>query len=138
MKLTIHTDGGARGNPGIAGGGMVVLDEKRQEFHAESFPFGTKTNNEAEYLAVLRALEWLQSYTGKQPIESVQFVLDSKLVVEQLDKQWKIKEPRLKTLAQQCWNIMGKLPYSLQFSHVKRHANVRADLLANEAMDAIQ
>jgi ribonuclease HI len=137
MQLTIHTDGGSRGNPGIAGGGVVVASGDR-EIYAASLSFGIKTNNEAEYLAVIRALKWLKKFSADQKIEKVSFFLDSKLVAEQLSKSWKIKEPRLKPLAQECWNIMGILPYSISFIHVKRDQNAEADLLANQAMDAAE
>jgi ribonuclease HI len=134
MQIKIHTDGGSRGNPGVAGGGMVASYGDR-ELHAESFAFGKKTNNEAEYLAVIKALEWLQGYSQENPVKSAQFYLDSKLVVEQLSRNWKIREPRLRKLAGECWKEIVALPYSVDFFHVKRHKNVRADLLANQAMD---
>lgn len=135
MRLTIHTDGGSRGNPGLAGGGVVVLDETGKEIYSNHFPFGVKTNNEAEYLAVLEALKWLAGFVVKQKLSGVNFVLDSKLVVEQLSRRWKIKEARLKTLAEDAWKIIAALPFEITFSHVLRHKNTRADLLANEAMD---
>jgi ribonuclease HI len=135
MQLTIHADGGSRGNPGIAGGGIVVYSDE-QEIYATGISFGTKTNNEAEYLAVLNALKWLTEFSKQQTISNVQFFLDSKLVVEQLNKTWKVKEPRLKPLATQCWQILESLPYQIKFSHVRRAYNEQADLLANQAMDA--
>jgi len=116
----------------------VVLDEQQREIYADSLPFGKKTNNEAEYLTVLAALHWLQRFNGQQTLEKVRFVLDSKLVVEQLTKRWKIKEPRLKKLAQQCWQLLTTLPFPVEFFHVLRHENARADLLANQAMDKAQ
>ncbi|OGJ37477.1 MAG: hypothetical protein A2383_00435 [Candidatus Pacebacteria bacterium RIFOXYB1_FULL_39_46] len=134
MQLTIHTDGGSRGNPGISGGGAVVFQDDR-EIHSMSASFGIKTNNEAEYLAVIMALKWLKKFSQKQSIKQVKFFLDSKLVTEQLNKAWKIKEPRLRTLAHNCWEIIETLPYSVIFSHVRREKNAEADLLANQAMD---
>jgi ribonuclease HI len=136
MRLIIHTDGGSRGNPGLAGGGMVVLDETKREIFSDHFHFGTKTNNEAEYLAVIQAMKWLQTFAKQQTVEAVRFILDSKLVVEQLSGHWKIRETRLMALADECRQIMANLPFSVQFFHVKRHENARADLLANQAMDA--
>ncbi|MFH2118370.1 MAG: ribonuclease HI family protein [Candidatus Paceibacterota bacterium] len=134
MQLTIYTDGGSRGNPGISGGGAVVFQDDK-EIYSMSASFGIKTNNEAEYLAVIMALEWLQKFSQKQKTKQVKFFLDSKLITEQLNKTWKIKEPRLKNLAQNCWNIIGTLPYPISFLHVRREKNVEADLLANQAMD---
>lgn len=135
MQLTIHTDGGSRGNPGAAGAGVVVL-ESGKEIYAAGFSLGVKTNNEAEYLAVIRALEWLTDFSQTQTVKSIRFVLDSKLVVEQLSHRWKIKEPRLKPLAEQCWQHIVSLPCSVEFTHVLRHDNTRADELVNQAMDA--
>lgn len=135
MQLTIHTDGGSRGNPGAAGAGVVVLQAEK-EIYAAGFSLGVKTNNEAEYLAVIKALEWLTDFSRTQAVKSVQFVLDSKLVVEQLSHHWKIKEPRLKPLAQECWQRIASLPCLVEFTHVLRHNNTRADELVNQAMDA--
>jgi ribonuclease HI len=137
MQLTIHTDGGSRGNPGISGGGMVVLSDSKT-FHTASFPFGIKTNNEAEYLAVFEALTWLSDFSQKNAVESVQFFLDSKLVVEQLQQNWKIKEERLRVLAKKCWDIQTTLSFPVRFTHVLRHKNADADTLANQAMDSLQ
>lgn len=133
MKLTVHTDGGSRGNPGVAGGGIVVLSDQ-EEVYGAAVPFGTKTNNEAEYLAVIHALQFLQTFDQKK-VEAIEFVLDSKLVVEQLSRRWKIKEPRLQPLAQECWQLIASLPSPVVFRHVLRHHNARADFLANQAMD---
>jgi len=98
--------------------------------------FGEKTNNEAEYLALINALTWLKDFSDNNKLEQVDFYLDSKLVVEQMQKNWKIKEPRLRELAQQGWEIINSLPYSVFFHHVLRHKNTQADLLANQAMDS--
>lgn len=137
MQLTIYTDGGSRGNPGVAGGGVIVKADGKI-LHTARLPFGLKTNNEAEYLAVKAALEWLQEFVAEQPVSGTQFLLDSKLVVEQLNRRWKIKEPRLQPLAQECWAIIATFSFSPEFTHVAREQNAEADLLANEAMDALQ
>jgi len=135
MQLKIYTDGGSRGNPGNAGGGIVAFHGKK-EIYSDSVSFGKKTNNEAEYLAVKKALEWLVKYSQKNSVNGVRFLLDSKLVVEQLSRNWKIKEIRLQKLADDCWKDITSLPYSVDFSHIARDKNEEADLLANQAMDA--
>ena len=138
--LKIFTDGGSRGNPGMAGGGVVVMLND-EAIHEDAIHFGTKTNNEAEYLAVLHALEWLKNNVSngklfnKTEISKVEFYGDSKLVIQQLSQNWKLKEPRMRELAQKCWNIIGLLPYPVGFIHVLRDKNARADELANQAMD---
>lgn len=137
MQLTIHTDGGSRGNPGTAGAGIVAFDGEKEVYSA-AVPLGVKTNNEAEYLAVQAALEWLGEFSQENTVEKVLFVLDSKLVVEQLSRRWKIKEPRLRVLAQECWNALAEFSFPVVFSHVLRHDNTHADLLANQAMDSAE
>lgn len=136
MNIDIYTDGGSRGNPGISGGGVVAQFGDTPLFQ-KGFFFGQKTNNEAEYLAFLEALSWLETFTQTQVVEVVHFFLDSKLVVEQIQKHWKIKEPRLMELAQQAWKKMDALPCSFTVTHVLRHKNAVADSLANEAMDRL-
>lgn len=135
-KLIIHTDGGSRGNPGKAAVGVVVSDGDQKIF--ESFKtIGVATNNEAEYGAVLVALDWLLSSSGSSDeAAEVEFLLDSKLVVEQLNKKWKIKEPRLADLAQKCWQKISSLPHRVSFKHIPREQNAEADALVNKALDA--
>lgn len=138
--LKVYTDGGSRGNPGKAGIGVYIENEKGETvFEAKQF-LGLKTNNEAEYLAFIRAVKFLQNYcsdaieVGREII--IEFYSDSKLVVEQLNKNWKIKEPRLQELSKEAWLILASLPYSYRIQHILRAGNKRADLLANLAMDA--
>ena len=135
MNLKIFTDGGSRGNPGIAGGGVIAKDGDNIVFEKSIF-FGQKTNNESEYLAFIAAAEWLVKYSLKNNVSSADFFLDSKLVVEQINKNWKIKEPRLRELANQAWNELNSLSYSYKINHVLRDKNSEADALANQAMDA--
>lgn len=137
-KLKIFTDGGARGNPGPAGIGVVVFDEAQDEVFQHSEFLGQATNNEAEYKALLASLEWLRDYANEQSIDEVEWFLDSKLVVEQISRRWKIKEARLQTLAQQAWEILGSFKFNYSFHHVPREKNAIADGLANQAMDTAQ
>ncbi len=135
MHCIIHTDGGSRGNPGPAGFGVVVLAAETLQPIKELNGFlGQKTNNEAEYLGLLTAFEWLQTQT-EFDITSVTFKLDSRLVVEQVQKHWKINEARLREFAEKIWIIQKQLPYSVTFLAVPRAQNALADALANQAMD---
>ncbi|MCC6711171.1 MAG: ribonuclease HI family protein [Candidatus Pacebacteria bacterium] len=134
MELKIFTDGGSRGNPGIAGGGVVVYHQDQVIFEQATF-WGQKTNNESEYLAFLAALDWLSNFSANNKLEKVAFFLDSKLVVEQINKKWQIKEPRLKEFAQQAWQKISALPCSITVTHILRKDNAQADALANQAMD---
>lgn len=140
MQLKIFTDGGSRGNPGDAGIGGVVYNEANEVIFEFSKYIGTATNNEAEYEAVKSALEWVKQFSTTQndqiQITKIDFFLDSKLVVEQMNKKWKIKEPRMQVLAQSCWDTIVQLQLTVTFTHVLREKNKRADLLVNQALDA--
>jgi ribonuclease HI len=135
-RLSIFTDGGARGNPGPAGIGVHVIDELGNVVFQDSQYIGRATNNEAEYRAVLASLEWLVEYVKTETVEHIQWNLDSMLVVQHLSKQWKIKEARLQQLADSAWNQLTALPCSFTFKHVPRAQNSNADALVNQALDA--
>ena len=131
MRYIVHTDGAARGNPGPAAVGVVIQDESGRVIYETSRSLGVRTNNEAEYLAFLTALEYLRE---SRP-EGVEFNLDSELVVRQLNGQYKVKEPRLQALHGQAMMLLNFFPrHSIR--HVRRAQNKRADELANEALDA--
>ncbi|TSC77018.1 MAG: putative phosphoglycerate mutase [Parcubacteria group bacterium Gr01-1014_31] len=129
MQAIIHTDGGARGNPGPAGVG-VVIEVGGKTHHFKKF-IGHATNNQAEYLAVLLALEEAE----KLRLQELQFYLDSELVVRQLNQEYKIKDAELGRLFVKIWNLRSKFKL-LKFAHVPRERNKEADRLVNEAIDS--
>jgi len=135
QKLVIFTDGGARGNPGPAGIGVVVV-ANGQTIDSIGECVGEKTNNEAEYLAFLRSLEWLVQYRVDHLVVGIEWRLDSLLVVQQLNKRWKIKEPRLRVFSESAWKILLGLPCPYQVNHIPREKNGDADALVNQALDA--
>lgn len=135
-SIIIFTDGGARGNPGPAGIGIHVTDESGKTLFQGSEFIGRATNNEAEYQAVLTSLEWLLTHIKTNVTEHVRWKLDSMLVVQQLSKQWKIKETRLQQFANKIWEQLATLPCSYSFSHIPRAQNSEADALVNKALDA--
>ena len=137
IKVKVYSDGGSRGNPGLAGAGVYIKDSLGKELYREAKFLGTKTNNEAEYLAFLMALNFLLRYEIKNPgsIVGAEIFSDSKLVVEQINRRWKIKKAELKQLAETSWKNMSTLPYSISVKHLLREKNIIADQLANEAMD---
>jgi ribonuclease HI len=138
-KINIYTDGGARGNPGISGAGIFVSDEDGLTLAQEAVFLGHKTNNEAEYLALEYALGVLESKSLLDQNTKLFFYLDSKLVVEQLSRRWKIKEHRLLEIALRIWQRLSTLPHAgFSFTHVPREQNKIADQLANQAMDQAQ
>ncbi|NCN82979.1 MAG: ribonuclease HI family protein [Candidatus Pacebacteria bacterium] len=137
MKLTLFSDGGARGNPGPAAVGVVCFNDKSVVFEFGKY-LGETTNNVAEYTAVILGLEQLQKTLKTLPdVQEITWKLDSKLVVEQLARRWKIKEPRLRNLAQQCWQLLAQLSLPCNFQHVPREENAHADALVNTTLDAI-
>jgi ribonuclease HI len=131
MRYTVYTDGAARGNPGPAAIGIVVLDDSGHTVYEASRALGVRTNNEAEYLALIAALQYLREIRAKE----ADFRLDSELVVRQLNGQYKVKEPRLQSLHGQATMLLNVVP-THTIRHVRRAQNARADALANEALDA--
>lgn len=133
--VTIFTDGGARGNPGPAAIGIVAFNSANEEVYRHGECLGAKTNNEAEYGAFLQSLKWIDTYVKNTNVKSVEWKLDSLLVVEQLNKHWKIKEARLQQFAQAIWQELGKHSFSYTITHVPRAQNAIADSLVNKALD---
>lgn len=136
MKLAIFTDGGSRGNPGAAASAFIVVDEQTgAAIHEEGQSLGTATNNEAEYRGFLSSLEWVMKHPTH--LEHISWKLDSLLVVQQLNKVWKIKDERMRAYAQTAWSLLQQLstPYSIQ--HVPREQNARADEVVNATLDAL-
>jgi ribonuclease H / adenosylcobalamin/alpha-ribazole phosphatase len=127
--ITVFADGASRGNPGPASYGAAILRDG--ELIAELFDvLGDRTNNFAEYQAVIAALGWLQENQVREPIT---INMDSKLVVEQLSGRWQIKHPDLRPLAKQALELASGL--DVRFNWVPREQNALADALANRALD---
>ena len=136
MRYTIHADGGARGNPGPAGAGALIRDGLGNAVAAVSKFLGHRTNNYAEYEAVILAFLELAKMVPAHEREStaVDVKMDSLLVVQQMRGAWKIKHPDMKTQQarlQKAASVFG----TVSFMHVPRAQNGDADALANEAMD---
>jgi ribonuclease HI len=135
MQFTIFADGGSRGNPGPAGAGAIVRDEKGTVVAEISEFLGVTTNNVAEYTGILSALETLLSLCTNDASEaSVVVKMDSMLVVKQMNGEYKIKHPNLIPLAARVKELSKKFK-SVSFAHVYREHNKEADSLANLAMD---
>lgn len=131
-ELHIYTDGGARGNPGPAGCGVVMIDPADDQIIYEADKYlGTTTNNQAEYEGVILALQ-----EAAQHFEVQEIVLhsDSELLVKQLNGEYKVKNPGLQEKFSQVIKLMKKFP-AVFFKHVRREQNKRADQLANLAMN---
>ncbi len=136
-KLIIHTDGGARGNPGQAAIGYLILDEDEgtKELASAGKTIGVATNNEAEYKAVIAALQYLVDNQNLVVGKELELKMDSLLIASQLEKKYKIKEPRLRELAAACWRLFDQVGVKYHIVHVPRAQNAAADALVNQAMD---
>lgn len=135
MKFIVNTDGGARGNPGPAGIGFVIADGPK--ILKEGYAYiGETTNNQAEYEALIRALEALEGMVPKDSREevSVEIRMDSELVIKQLRREYKVKDAGLKLQFAKVAENIAKFP-NITFKHIPREENAHADELANEAMD---
>lgn len=138
MKHIIaYTDGGARGNPGPAGIGVYITDDKGSVVKEVNEFIGNSTNNFAEYQAVAKALQTLKALYGKKTKEmAFELRMDSELVKKQLNGEYQIKEPGLVPLFIEIHNIrVSSFPH-LTLTHVRREKNKEADRLVNEAIDA--
>ncbi len=135
-KLIVYADGGSRGNPGPAAVGVVFGDGSGRVSKSYGKTIGERTNNEAEYEAVLFALHKARALYGKEKIKKMEFELrlDSELVAEQLNGGYKVEEERLWPLFMKVWNTrldFGKLV----IKHISREENRAADRLVNQALD---
>lgn len=131
MKLVIHVDGGARGNPGPAAIGVVVADADGQLLEEVAETIGETTNNVAEYRALLRGLERARALGA----DEVEVVGDSELVAKQVMGQYKVKHAGLRPLHMQALQALsGFARWSVRT--VPRAQNATADALVNAALDA--
>lgn len=133
----INTDGGSRGNPGIAGAGAVVFDANNQPLKTTFKGLGTMTNNEAEYQGAILGLKFFKSSLGKEKAKTARVILrlDSEFVVKQLNGQYQIREEKLFPLFITVWNMRVADFPNLEVVHIRREENSLADELANKAMD---
>lgn len=130
-ELIIYSDGASRGNPGPAGIGAVLLDESEQVVAEISQGIGTATNNEAEYLALARALETAKKLGARR----VRVYVDSELVARQLAGEYAVKSDRLRPLVARVQKLRRAFE-SCPVTHVRRGMNARADELANMGIDS--
>ncbi len=136
MQFTIHADGGSRGNPGPSGAGAVVRDELGNIVASVSKFLGERTNNYAEYEAVILAFGEVGKLVPKEKWDktTVTVKMDSELVVKQMNGLYKVKHPILKEQNARLKQVAGAFG-KVTFTHVYREENSDADQLANDAMD---
>lgn len=143
MHLIIYTDGGARGNPGPAGIGVAIYRLEHEAWSmkpglrglklVEKFGryIGETTNNQAEYRAILAALERAAELKARE----VDMFMDSELAVRQLNRQYKVRNAALAALFVKIWNEAIHFK-QVRFHHIPREQNKVADKMVNEAIDA--
>jgi len=152
VELIIYTDGGARGNPGPAGIGIVIVQASRQALRSLASAeakllrllgggeevvweygeyIGVATNNQAEYRALIRALEKAKELGATE----VKCFLDSELLVKQLNREYRVKDKGLAPLFLRAWNLANGFAHA-SFTHIPREKNKRADSQVNRALDA--
>ncbi len=132
MKITVHFDGGSRGNPGPAAAAAVAYDADGEELTDRVALVGEVTNNVAEYRALLLAV----SLATDLEADEVEFVGDSQLIVRQITGEYKVKKADLKPLHAEAKAALTALP-KWSITDVRRESNERADELLNEALDSI-
>jgi ribonuclease HI len=139
--FVVRTDGAARGNPGPASAGAVLLSLARPDArNPRAVPdasisdyLGIQTNNVAEYTAVVRAVA-LGIELGARRLE---LLLDSKLIVEQISGRWRVKDAKLRLLWAEVLKLLRTLPDGWTAAHVPRAQNSLADAMCNEAIDRV-
>jgi len=129
-KLILHSDGGARGNPGPAGIGAVLTTATGEVIAEISRYIGKTTNNQAEYRALLAGLEKAKDLQ----VKDVVCYLDSELIVKQLKGEYKVKNADLKPLVASIHDLVTYFK-EISFTHVPRAQNKHADALVNKAID---
>jgi len=135
MHYSLYTDGGARGNPGPAAIGGVILGADQQVVKEFSRYLGETTNNQAEYRALIFGLEKIATLSGKHShTTEVRSFLDSELIVKQMTGEYKVRDINLKPLHAQVQKLAQRFG-RVSFTHVRREKNAHADSLVNQALD---
>jgi ribonuclease HI len=129
-RYRVWTDGASRGNPGPAAIGVSIQDEEGVEVASASETLGKATNNEAEYRALIKALDLLADLGA----EEAEIRLDSELVVRQLTGVYRVRNPRMQDLVDAVKTRLTGFT-KIRFRHIPREQNHRADALANQALD---
>lgn len=129
-EVITFTDGGARGNPGPAALGVIVKDDAGNVLAAYGRYLGETTNNQAEYQALVSALETARDLGARV----VRCYLDSELIVKQMRREYRVKDKGLQQLFLQTWNLVATFE-RVSFTHVPREQNTEADREVNKAID---
>ena len=131
-KLIINADGGSRGNPGSAAIGIIIRNERNEILIKHKEIIGKQTNNFAEYSSLIKALKLAKELTSGE----IEIIMDSELVVRQLNGKYKVKSPNLKALNEEATSLLKNFSKVI-FSNVPREDKFQslADKLVNDALD---
>lgn len=135
-EIIIYTDGGARGNPGPAGAGVVAYDGEQKLFELKKFLGEKQTNNWAEYEALALALT--EAKRRGLARHKVEVCMDSELIVKQMSNEYQVKEETLWPQYMKVHNLLVAHFPHCRFTHIPREKNTTADALVNEAIDSAQ
>ena len=130
MKLILYSDGGSRGNPGPAAAGMVLKDKNSKTVLEWGEYLGVQTNNYAEYQGLILGLKKAKELGA----DEVECILDSELVMKQMNRIYKVKEPTLQKLFIEAYNTSAQFK-KVTYRHTMRAGNKEADKMVNEALD---
>ena len=135
MRIIIYCDGGSRGNPGPAAIGVILTDEKGKVIKEYAEKIGRATNNEAEYEAVIFALQKAKLLFGKRKIKDmeIEVKMDSEFVAKQLNGKYKILDRNIEQLFLKTWNLKVEFG-NVKFTYIPRNKNIEADKLVNQAL----
>lgn len=136
-KLFIFADGGARGNPGPAAIGFIIKDSTGKTLLKKGKYIGKTTNNVAEYQAVIEALRWTKKnlINSATLVNSINFFLDSKLIVNQLNGLFKIKNSGLRNLIIKIRQLERAVGGNVSYHFIPREKNKEADALVNQNLN---
>lgn len=129
-KAFLYIDGASRGNPGPAGVGVLILDEKKKKIKEFYKYIGETTNNTAEYNALIYGLE----EALKLHIDEIAINLDSELVAKQMSGEYRVKDPDIRLLFEKALAILKSFKV-FEIQHIERSKNKEADKLANKAIN---
>ena len=135
MRLAVYSDGASRGNPGPSAIAFLVLSEDGRVLKRYSKYVGMKTNNQAEYEALIKGLEFVSSLTSQEIV----CYMDSELVVKQLNRDYQVRDPKLKVLWLKASELVNRF-CKVSFVHVPRtDAHIQqADCLVNQTLDRVR
>lgn len=130
QKLKVYTDGGARGNPGPAAAGVVIMNESNEVIESFGQYLGETTNNQAEYQGLILGLKKVVEMKATE----VEVYMDSELIIEQMKRNYKVKNAELASLFVKAWNLTHEFK-KISFRHIRRNENKLADSEVNKALD---